>query len=192
MPSSYTNDLYEGKDVTFEQFVLKCARAFGANIHMRDEPLNSEIKEYVASEYSLKKAEEARKRLEELEAMTEAEIKAYNLSVYNDSVIRHNEAAARNAEMKDRYTKMLERVERWVPPTNDHKDLKEFMIRQIKDSIDFDIYTPEYPPSNFNYHEKVIEREKWNIEYHTRSYREEVQRANKFNEWNRQLKESLR
>ena len=38
MPTGYTLDLYNGKDITFEEFVLKCARAFGALIDMRDEP----------------------------------------------------------------------------------------------------------------------------------------------------------
>ena len=39
MPTGYTIDLYEGKEVTFEEFVMKCARAFGALISVNYPPL---------------------------------------------------------------------------------------------------------------------------------------------------------
>jgi len=37
MPSGYTSDLYEGKNISFTQFALQCARAFGAAIDQRDD-----------------------------------------------------------------------------------------------------------------------------------------------------------
>lgn len=44
MPSGYTSDIYHGKDVTFKEFALKCARNFGALMHMRDESLDTPIR----------------------------------------------------------------------------------------------------------------------------------------------------
>lgn len=38
---------------------------------------------------------------------------------------------------------MLEKVEAWIPPTKDHDHLKEFMITQLRESIDFDC-NPDY------------------------------------------------
>ena len=40
MPTGYTEDIYNGKDVTFKDFALKCARAFGACVHQRDDDAN--------------------------------------------------------------------------------------------------------------------------------------------------------
>lgn len=37
MPTGYTSPLYEGKEISFEQFALRCARNFGALVMMRDE-----------------------------------------------------------------------------------------------------------------------------------------------------------
>jgi len=37
MPTGYTADLNDGKQVTFQEFTMKCARAFGALIEMRDD-----------------------------------------------------------------------------------------------------------------------------------------------------------
>jgi len=39
MPSGFTSDIYDGKKITFKDFTLKCARAFGACIHLRDDPI---------------------------------------------------------------------------------------------------------------------------------------------------------
>ena len=67
MPTGYTLELYDGKDITFEEFVLKCARAFGALINMRDEPRDAPIPErFEPSYYHLKeliKAKSGQKKL---------------------------------------------------------------------------------------------------------------------------------
>lgn len=45
MPTGYTSPLYEGKEISFEQFALRCARNFGALVMMREEPLDTPIPE---------------------------------------------------------------------------------------------------------------------------------------------------
>ena len=50
MPTGYTVALYEGKDVTFEDFVMGCSRAFGALISLRDEPNAPIPEEFKVSE----------------------------------------------------------------------------------------------------------------------------------------------
>ena len=37
MPTGYTSDLYEGKNISFTEFALQCSRAFGATIDQRDD-----------------------------------------------------------------------------------------------------------------------------------------------------------
>ena len=44
MPTGYTADIYEGNDVSFRDFALKCARAFGACIEQRDDDANDKPK----------------------------------------------------------------------------------------------------------------------------------------------------
>jgi len=47
MPTGYTLDLYDGKNITFKEFVMKCAGAFGALISMKDESLDAPIPEHL-------------------------------------------------------------------------------------------------------------------------------------------------
>ena len=44
MPSGYTSDIYNGKEVTFKDFALGCARAFGACVMQRDDPADEKPK----------------------------------------------------------------------------------------------------------------------------------------------------
>lgn len=73
MPTGYTADLYDGKDVSFEGFALNCARAFGALVSLRDEPDAEIPDEFKVDEYYVKKFEEAKEELEKAESMTDEE-----------------------------------------------------------------------------------------------------------------------
>lgn len=54
MPTAYTADIAKG--ITFKQYAMNCARAFGALIDLRDKPANCEIPDVVyPSDYHLKK-----------------------------------------------------------------------------------------------------------------------------------------
>ena len=46
MPSGYTEGVASGKVTEFKEYALLCARAFGACISLRDEPLSLEIPEF--------------------------------------------------------------------------------------------------------------------------------------------------
>ena len=65
MPTGYTEDIYNGKDVTFKDFALKCARAFGACVHQRedniDDPPRLKIADTSYYEEKLKKAKAFKK-----------------------------------------------------------------------------------------------------------------------------------
>lgn len=43
MPTGYTDKIYRGEPQTFPEFAARSARAFGALISMRDEPLGDEL-----------------------------------------------------------------------------------------------------------------------------------------------------
>lgn len=77
MPTGYTQDLADGKDVTFEQFAMKCARAFGALIEMRDEPMDAEIpKKFTTPPYYSERLERARARVTEVNSWTQQQAAA--------------------------------------------------------------------------------------------------------------------
>lgn len=147
MPTGYTADLHDGKDVTFREFALKCSRAMGAAIMQRDEDANAEIKLRTVEDYYYENVTRAKTELakaltrstEYWEAEQDSEIAKARDYKY--------EYLEKQASMEGRYNDMLSEVEAWNPPTSEHEGLKKFMIEQLKSSIEFDCteWTPEVP-----------------------------------------------
>lgn len=194
MPTGYTAAIKDG--ISFEQFVWDCARAFGAMILMRDEPAGAPIPErFEPSDWNDKKLVAARDRLATLEAMSDADAVANARADYEQAVERHRERLAEIQTLSDKYHAMLARVVQWEPPTADHQGLKEFMLQQLRQSIDFDCSTkylvaPLLQPGAA-WREAQIAQARKDIEYHTMERAEEVERTENRNAWLRALRESV-
>ena len=75
MPTGYTYPVKENENLSFDEFIWSCARAFGALMHMRDDSSDQEIRLPEQSEYHKDRIKEAKERLARLEKMTLAEAK---------------------------------------------------------------------------------------------------------------------
>jgi len=195
MPTGYTLDLYDGKDITFEEFVLKCARAFGALIDMRDEPMDAPIPDrFEPSDYHLKELEKAKRRLKEIRTWNEEKAEQEAERAYREALKEREEFIKKNKLIRKRYEDMLSKVQKWKPPTIEHASLKQFMIQQLLESIEFDCFVPEMPQrlSGEEYREQQIKKALSDIEYHEREYAEEVNRVYERNKWLLSLRESLK
>src|SRR5688500_2540378 len=197
MPTGYTADLYDGKDVTFEEFVLRCARGMGAAILLRDagpDVLPTE-ENVVEGDYAEEKLVTAISELAELRKMSPAEIERTAEAENAEQREKREEAIAKNNTRRGAYEGMLDRVKAWTPPSKDHEGFKEFMIEQLESSISHDCDSDpgrwyiERTPEEWHAHR--LEQAQRNIEYYT----EQVEKANERNEarrrWIRQLRESL-
>jgi hypothetical protein len=196
MPTGYT-DMIKA-DTTFAAFAMRCARAFGACIEMRDDPLDAPITEFHPGDYHLKSLEEAKARREAVRKMTSeeawAEIEKHNADV-RAYVKRENE---QSAATRARYERMLALVEAWTPPTPNHENMKKFMREQITESIKFDCHDYSeydwYKPfagDAADWRTAELSKAQKDIEYHEKHYQEEVERCNKNNAWVKALRESL-
>lgn len=195
-PTGYTADLYEGNDVTFEEFVLKCASAFGALIEMRDSSLDVTIPDvFEPSTYHQERIEEARARLARVEAWTPEEAENAAKADYQRARTAWEENRASRAAMKERYEAMLEQVNVWTPPTTDHDNLKKFMREQLEQSIDHDTDMTFYKAPTLHHGEvfkaQEIARAKRDLAYHQEHHEQEVQRAKERTEWVSELRRSL-
>lgn len=198
MPSGYTSDLYEGKEQTFAEFVMQCARAFGACIDMRDDPWDKPIPEEFTSDdsYHTKGLEDAQKGLAEAKAMTLAKAERCAQEDYDKALAAHHETLKRREAIRVRYTAMLDQVNRWVPPSDDHNNLKKFMVEQLTQSIDWDCcgYQSEIPCklTAREWRDQHIDHCRRDMAYHQEAIEKERQRVEFNNRWIRQLRESLR
>ncbi|MBO6267553.1 MAG: hypothetical protein J6N19_00245, partial [Clostridium sp.] len=79
MPTGYTCFIEDGKITTAKGFLLLCARAFGACIEMRDEPLSEPIPEKFNGDDTYRLwLEDAKTELSKLKAMSQDEVHAAN------------------------------------------------------------------------------------------------------------------
>lgn len=132
MPTGYTAQFLDDPKMTFEQWALKCTRAMGVLIHMRDASFDAPIPTVIepSSYYreELERAEGEVRRfevmtIEEAGALVEAERAAYEQRAA-ESEERQLMEIARHEEMKAK-------VEAWTPPTPEHEGIKRFMLEQI-------------------------------------------------------------
>lgn len=194
MPTGYTHSIKDG--ITFEQFALGCARAFGALITMRDEPSDAKIPEkFEPSDFYLKSRETAEAKLAELRAMTPEQCEAAALASYLDACERNQTRRKENIDLRNKYQAMVTEVVLWEPPTPDHVPMKEFMIEQLHSSISFDCggdYIVDPPKaSGVTWLANYVHSLERDIERYIAHHNEEVERAKTRTEWVNALRSSL-
>lgn len=127
--------------MTFEQFALRCARSFGALVSMRDEPMDTPIPdEFSMDAHYQKDYEEAKAAYENFlqNPPTDDELEKSYARYVQKETDHAREANEKRSSGRKRYEAMLAKVRQWEPPTQEHVNLKDFMIEQLTDSIDFD------------------------------------------------------
>jgi hypothetical protein len=138
MPTGYTEAI-EDRDISFKEFAVLCARAFGVLVNMRDEPLSKEIPDEIKpSLYYQEARQKAEEDLYQMERMPVEMAETRATEEYNQEMKRVEQSLKKRTDLLIRYKKMLAEVEAWNPPTPDHVGLKEFMIQQITISLPAD------------------------------------------------------
>jgi len=193
MPTGYTSIIEEG-EVKFENFVMRCARAMMSLISLRDLPLDAPIpKEIKPNEYYEKQIFDANSELQTIVAMSDIQIQKMIDDEYEERTKVYQEHLEKQKMLTIRYDDMLRRVESWEPPTNDHEDLKKFMIQQINDSKPSEKYGMSKPTKlsvkewRSNKRESLIE----DIKYYGDKYKKEVTNCEWSTRWIQDLRDSL-
>lgn len=193
MPTGYTADVQSGAVTDLRTFALRCARAFGACILQRDDESNALPKHREESSHYAKSLDEARERLALLEAMSLTEAQDAADRSYGLLYADYEKRKAENLIERNRYNAMLAEVVQWKPPTSEHVGLKDFMVEQLRSSIDFDDHEPEAPAhlSGPAWRAMEIGIVRGNVKYYEKSLREERERVRGANQWIDALYESL-
>lgn len=194
MPTGYTADVGEGKVTDFSTFALTCARAFGALILMRDDPLDAPIPdEFKPSEHYAERVAEARKDLAALELLSDVEIRECADRDYAKAMKSWRDCCDEKNVTRARYKAMLVQVRDWTPPTPDHEGLRDFMLTQLTESIQWDCTIYDEPKRQtadewLASRRQCLERD---VAYYAQSEAEEIERAAQRTKWVRALRESL-
>lgn len=194
MPTGYTTKLYEGEDQSFTDFALGCAHAFGTLVTLREQPIDALVPTIAIEGRYVTEVENARWRYELTSGWTdydaEVELKAARQAreQYERDVITHS------AALRERYEAMLVQVEAWIPPTSDHQRLKDFMIKQLRESIQFDCPPPSEPGPMLTpgeYRVQQLDKARAALAAAEEALQHERWRVTQANNWIRLLRESL-
>lgn len=196
MPTGYTAKLMESGQ-TFPEFVLLCARAFGALITMRDDAMNAPIpEEFKPTDYYENSLRDNRAALKRLENMTNEERIRFGINEKEKAIASARSYLEKVALENSRLLKMAWKVQAWTPPSPDHTGLKSFMLQQIDTSMNHGSYWTESlnkaeAKAPFEFYSEAVESARSSIEYSLKEQEKELERVADRNRWVRQLRESL-
>lgn len=182
---------------SFQDFILGCARAFGACIMMRDDPHDTPIPErFEPSDYHKKRIAEATAELSRLRGLNEADRVIYGETRKATDIQQSQKWLEKERQENERLSDMEQKVNAWTPPTSEHTGLKDFMLDQIKISknklgyIEASMEKSRAKPPMDYYTEAVAQAQR-DIEYNITEHAEEVERANSRTDWVQQLRKSI-
>lgn len=200
MPSGYTCQILEDKVTDLKGFATICARAFGATIMQRDDPLDAPLKmPEPDTSYYEGRIKEGEAELKRLENLSHEDRTVYGVNKQNEKIKYCQEGIERVTENLNKLNKVLAEVVKWTPPTPAHTNFKEFMIDQIRETVRFDGDSSYYfgqleEVKNKNpqsYYNEALEDLKRSIENSKKYIKEEIERANGRREWLTSLLDSL-
>jgi hypothetical protein len=195
MPTGYTFNVVDGKLTDFPSFAMQCARAFGALIDMRDDPLSAPVPETISSDTSHyeKRLADARKERAELLAMDKKAIFDETMATNKARQKSWQESLDRVRLENKRIEDMKSKVMAWRPPTDDHVGLWDFMVNQLEISKTDESYylNPPKVLTPDEWFAEEVESSDWNIKYYQEQIDEERKRSGGRNEWVQNLRRSL-
>jgi hypothetical protein len=205
MPTGYTAGIIDGKITTFEQFATQCSRAFGATIHMRDNPLDSPYEPRTPSEYYVNSLQSQREKLEETKTMTDEAIVQDFETLLKDSLEYHERELEKTKVNLGRLNSIMESAKSWVPPTEDHEGVRDYMIDQLEITIKAD-GDPSYHVNKIVqakkeleegidpkvYREEKIKEIEDRISYYGAEVQKELERCKQSNDWMDNFLESIK
>ena len=205
MPTGYTAGIIDGEITTFEQFATQCTRAFGATIHMRDNPMDSPYEPRTPSEYYTNSLQSQREELERMESLTDEDIVQEFETSMRDSLEYHEKGLEKDKANLEKLNSILASAKSWVPPTEEHEGLRTFMIEQIESTIKVD-GDPSYHVNKIvqikqemeggidpkSYRGKKIKEIEDKIFYYETEHQKELVRCKQSNDWMGKFFESIK
>lgn len=201
MASGYTSEILNGKVNTLKQFAQVLAKGFGATSHQKEEALNTPIKKAKVGTYHNKAIRELKSNLKEFNLITDKELIADEKRALKASKKHYKEKIVIMKKAKSKCSKLLLEAQLWEIPTDNHKVVKDMMIEELKNVIEFDcdiepvnqlikdIDSREIDPLEIR--EKQVASFKQQIEFHEESHKVDKDHVEQSNKWVSELMESF-
>ena len=202
MPTGYTSYIKDGEITSGKEFLKLCTRAFGIAIDLKDESLDVPTPNHFEPHPYYEKAyKDSLVSREKAYSMTLEEVKEDIISKYNDNKGRAAKILEEYKDEDKKYLKVREEVEKWIPPTPEHENLKKFCLEQIDMSLNTGLY--EWYEKDINkeldtsddtikkYIDILRDNADKKLKRAYKNWQEELRRAEEKNLWMKQFLDSL-
>jgi len=196
MPSGYTAPVQSGEITELPDFAMTCARAFGALIEMRDDPVGAKIPAgFPVDPHYYESVRQATENVQKWEAISPHTAVTLRAAEIREKQVQDDKRAKEKSLQRGRYEAMLVKVEAWTPPTTEHQGLKDYMCKQLRDSIEWDCTDYlERPKPALTADQWLAEKRagaQSSLDYAKKSLAEAEERIRGRNQWVADLRKSL-
>lgn len=202
MPTGYTAFIQDGDITTGKDFLRLCLRNFGMAINMRDEPLSKPVlTQFEPNPYYKKDYEETVEIRNKYRKMTFEEAKKELIEKHKKDIESARKSLDKYIAEDERYMKVRDEIEKWIPPTSEHENIKKFALNQIDISLNTDIreYCNKELSKNldvsdeevYSYMNDINEFYENDVARAYKRWQEELKRTADKNMWMKQFLDSL-
>lgn len=195
MTSAYTCVVQNGTVTDLSGFALRCARAFGALVPMRDEPMDAPLPEKLEPSVSHhdERIEKYQNILKAIDLLSEEDCQSKADSSYEVEIEYYKKRLQERDDEIQRCEKMLVKVRAWRVP-EELLTLKTFMMTQLSQAIGFLRYEIENPihKSGETWRKEEKREARMKVNYHMREKQDEIDRTAKRQEWLDMLRSALK
>jgi hypothetical protein len=160
MPSGITAAIYEGKEVSRDEFLMRVARSFSLAIMQREDDPDTPLKRDEANtKYHDDKIAGAEADLRELSGLSIDEARRRSMAEYDKAVEDWKAERNKRLALRSRYEAMIREVEAWEPePLIAY--LKDGALKQLRESLEFDCGKPG-EEMKYRQHPQLLAAEEW-------------------------------
>lgn len=202
MPTGYTSYIQDEKVTTGKDFLKLCTRAFGISVGLKDESLSVPTPTHFEPDpYYKKDYDETVEVRNKYRQMTFDEAKQEMINNHKKSVESARKSLDKYISEDEKYMKVRSEIEKWIPPTSEHENLKKFALEQIDVLLNTSVR--EYCNEELNkeldvsdeavyaYMNDINEFYEKDVERAYRRWQEELKRTAEKNMWMQQFLDSL-
>ncbi len=204
MPTGYTAGILDGTITTFEQYAQLCTRAFGAALHMRDEPLSAPFELAKPAGFYYDNVKKAAAAHEVAQILSNKELLKNEITRIKESIKSAKKHIEKQASDKANLTQLLNEAKAWQPPSDDYLEFKRFIEDQLIKTIEFDT-SGDFWERRLAAFEKelseltadkaraqLLEEAEKDLTHAKKSLQEEIERCDNRNKWIETLWQSLK
>lgn len=203
MPTGYTAYIEDGSIDNGKDFLKLCSRAFGVAVDIKDEPLSVPTPtKFEESPYYKEYFVKSLKKLCEFLELSDDEIANKRYEEYLKSIEYYKKCIENHTALNEKYKKIRGEVGAWTPPTDAHRNIKNFAFEQIdmcmpsEDIIEACRQKLETPfddskDTNELYKKDRIESLWWDVKRAYNSWKDEIKRTEEKNDFMRLFLESF-